>query len=219
MAFSQPQAILDGNVKRVLTRFFGIEGWPGQSTISKQLWLLSEQLTPIERVADYTQAMMDLGATLCTRSKPNCQHCPIATDCVARLTGRIHQLPAPKKQQKIPTKYCYMPVLTHPQFGIYLEKRAPQGIWGGLWSLPEHPDKDSLIQWLNQLGIAETGSQWLPSRKHTFSHFHLEFQTVVVQIDNLNQINEAGQSSWYHPDKTKLALPAPIQKLMNELMG
>jgi A/G-specific adenine glycosylase len=218
MAFSQQQAILDGNVKRVLARFYGIEGWPGQTSISKQLWQLSETLTPIDRVADYTQAIMDLGATLCTRSKPQCHNCPIAANCIALQTNRVSELPTPRKQQRLPIKHCFMPVLINPESGVYLQKRPATGIWGGLWSLPENTDRDSVIQWFNQHLVDQETLQWLPERKHTFSHFHLHFQPVLAQANQSFTISEANQSSWYKIGNTRPAMPAPIQKLLAEIM-
>jgi A/G-specific adenine glycosylase len=217
MAFSQRQAILDGNVKRVLARFYGIQGWPGQSSISKTLWQLSETLTPIHRVAEYTQAIMDLGATLCTRHKPQCHQCPVATDCIALKTKRVSELPTPRSQQKIPIKHCLMPVLIHPQSGVYLQKRPPTGIWGGLWSLPEDSDQDGIIQWFNQRLVDESVLQWLPVRKHTFSHFHLHFQPVLAISDQCLMVSEVNRTGWFKIGNSHPAMPAPIQKLLNDI--
>jgi len=217
MAFSQRQAILDGNVKRVLARFYGIQGWPGQSSISKTLWQLSETLTPTHRVAEYTQAIMDLGATLCTRRKPQCHQCPVATDCIALKTNRVAELPTPRSQQKIPIKHCLMPVLINPQSGVYLQKRPPTGIWGGLWSLPEDSDQDSVIQWFNQRLVDESVLQWLPVRKHTFSHFHLHFQPILAISDQCLMVSEANRTGWFKIGNSHPAMPAPIQKLLNDI--
>ncbi len=218
MAFSQRHAILDGNVKRVLARFYGIQGWPGKTSVSNTLWQLSEALTPSIRVADYTQAMMDLGATLCTRSKPDCHICPVAVGCIAKQTHRVAELPTPRKQQQIPIKHCYMPVLINPEFGIYLQKRPATGIWGGLWSLPEYTDKEFVINWFQQQSINEIELAWLPIRKHTFSHFHLHFQPVLGLSNQKLTINEIGQSAWFKPTSSKPAMPAPIQKLLSDIM-
>jgi A/G-specific adenine glycosylase len=217
MAFSQRQAILDGNVKRVLARFYGIQGWPGQTSISKTLWQLSEKLTPTHRVAEYTQAIMDLGATLCTRHKTQCNQCPVATGCIALQTNSVAELPTPRSQQKIPIKHCLMPVLINPQSGVYLQKRPPTGIWGGLWSLPEDSDRDSIIQWFNQRQVDEIALQWLSVRKHTFSHFHLHFQPVLAISEQCLMISEANRSGWFQIGNSHPAMPAPIQKLLTEI--
>ncbi|HFD11523.1 MAG TPA: A/G-specific adenine glycosylase [Crenotrichaceae bacterium] len=218
MAFSQRHAILDGNVKRVLARFYGIQGWPGKASVSKQLWQLSDDLTPPNRVADYTQAIMDLGATLCTRRNPECTACPVASACVARITKRIEELPTPRKQQAIPVKHCYMAVLLNSKSDVYLQKRAASGIWGGLWSLPEHADKNSVIEWFQQRLVDKTSLKWLPVRKHTFSHFHLHFQPVLAQSGQPHTISEFAQSGWFKPDQSQPAMPAPIQKLLSDIL-
>jgi A/G-specific adenine glycosylase len=216
MAFSQQQAILDGNVKRVLARFYGIQGWPGQSATSKILWQLSETLTPENRVADYTQAIMDLGATLCTRHHPQCNNCPVSVDCIALETNRVTELPTPRKQKNIPIKSCFMPVLYNPKSGVYLQKRPATGIWGGLWSLPEKTDRDEVIQWFNQRSVDEIALQWLPERKHSFSHFHLHFQPVLAISEQSVMVNEAN-SGWFNIGDSQPAMPAPIQKLLRNV--
>jgi A/G-specific adenine glycosylase len=218
MAFSQQQAILDGNVKRVLARFYGIQGWPGQTSTSKKLWQLSEILTPANRVAEYTQAMMDFGATLCTRHKPQCSNCPVADQCIALETNRVAELPTPRKQQSILTKYCFMPILFNPDAGVYLQKRPATGIWGGLWSLPEYTDRSGVIQWFYQRSVDEAALQWLPERKHTFSHYHLHFQPVLAISRQCLMVNEVN-SGWFNIGNSKPAMPAPIQKLLRSVLN
>lgn len=135
-AFNQVQTILDGNVKRVLTRHFAIEGWPGTPRIEKELWLLAEQLLPQTDMVAYTQGLMDLGATLCTRSKPQCARCPLTASCAALQQQRVTQLPAAKPRKATPEKNTTMLVLLEGD-NVMLEKRPSTGIWGGLWSFPE----------------------------------------------------------------------------------
>ena len=135
-AFNQVQTILDGNVKRVLTRHFAIEGWPGTPKIEKELWLLAEQLLPQTDMVAYTQGLMDLGATLCTRSKPQCTRCPLTASCAALQQQRVNQLPTPKPRKTVPEKNTTMLVLLEGD-SVMLEKRPSTGIWGGLWSFPE----------------------------------------------------------------------------------
>ncbi len=132
IAFNKSHPILDGNVKRVLTRFKAVSGWSGDSGVNKQLWAISAQLTPKQRVADYTQAIMDLGATLCTRNKPKCDACPIKSFCIAKLTDTVALFPAPKPTKFIPTKKLTLLLLRNIDHSILLEKRPPTGIWGGL---------------------------------------------------------------------------------------
>jgi len=217
MAFSQRHAILDGNVKRVLARFYGVQGWPGNASTSKTLWQLSDALTPLERVADYTQAIMDLGATVCTRHNPDCHCCPVASHCIARMINRIAELPTPRKQHNMPTKHCYMAVLMSPESAVYLQQRAATGIWGGLWSLPEYTDRNMLIDWFQQRSVSSTALIWMPVRKHAFSHFHLHFQPVLAIADQPLTISETGQSGWFKPEHSQPAMPAPIRKLLTDL--
>ncbi|MEM1081816.1 MAG: A/G-specific adenine glycosylase, partial [Pseudomonadota bacterium] len=137
-AFGRRAAILDGNVKRVMARHAAIDGWPGQSRVAKQLWAESELRTPEQRPADYTQAIMDLGATLCSRSSPDCTQCPVQQDCKAHLQQRQHELPAPKPRKTVPLKTQVFDLLRNHNGHILMQRRPPSGIWGGLWCLPEH---------------------------------------------------------------------------------
>ena len=166
--------ILDGNVKRVLSRFAAIEGWSGHSQTLKALWQLAEQFTPKQQVAEYTQAMMDLGATLCTRSKPQCERCPLQSNCVAHNTNSTHLYPQSKPRTKLPTRDAFFLILHNEAGEVLLEKRSAQGIWGGLWSLPQHEDCGQLIDTLSQkLQGQIQRSHDLPALRHSFSHFHL----------------------------------------------
>lgn len=217
IAFNDSHAILDGNVKRVLSRFQGISGWPGDSKISQELWSISDTYTPVERVADYTQAIMDLGATLCKRSKPQCQRCPLSSECVAFLDRRTNELPTPKTRTVLPVKNKIFLLLQNPAQQILLYKRPPVGIWGGLWSLPEFDDSDQAHRWYLDLFTPVNEPITLPQRRHTFSHFHLDYQPIIVKIDRFEEeIMEAQQRVWYNIDDNNLGLPAPIKRLVQQ---
>ena len=205
--------ILDGNVKRVLARYFGVPGWPGETRVSKELWLLSDAVTPEVRVDDYTQAIMDLGATLCTRSSPDCETCPFSTECVALAENRIDQLPGKKKKKTLPVRQTHMLVIQNNAGEFLLEQRPPNGLWGGLWSFPECSENE-LPAVLERLGIEEPACG-TPFR-HTFTHFHLDITPVHVKSDAASTINER-QVCWYPTDGTvAIGLTKPAVKLITE---
>jgi len=219
IAFNKSHAILDGNVRRVLARFQAIEGWTGGTAVNKRLWELSEKYTPKSRVADYTQAIMDLGATLCTRSKPQCGLCPLQDNCLALAQNKVKELPTPKVSKKIPVKQAVFLLLINKQHEVLLEKRPPTGIWGGLWSVPELTEKLELEDWLGRKGFAVQETAELSIRRHTFSHYHLDYLPILLKVDSLtNNVMEADLRIWYkHKDNNKVALPAPIKQLFDEL--
>ncbi len=218
LATGERHAILDGNVKRVLARCFAIEGWPGKSHVQKTLWQLAEELTPTNRVAAYNQAIMDLGATCCTRSKPQCTSCPLTTHCMALKQGLVKTLPTAKPRKIIPTRNTQILMIRNREGEILLEKRPPTGIWGGLWSLPEIAQSESADSWCkNRLGLkVELLEEW-PIRRHTFSHFHLEIQPQLIQLkNNPTHINEDNRHVWNKMQQT-YGLAAPIARLIEEL--
>jgi A/G-specific adenine glycosylase len=216
IAFSKSHPILDGNVKRVLARFKAISGWPGNSQVNKKLWAISAGLTPVERVADYTQAMMDLGATVCTRSKPVCENCPLENHCLARITRTVSQFPTSKPVKILPVKQLVLLLLSNNLNQILLEKRPPTGIWGGLWSLPEFDSIESAHNWCLIKNMPIVDSQTLAIRRHTFSHYHLDYRPVIIQTDNpINFVMEASQAVWYKAEEINtLGLAAPIKLLL-----
>lgn len=218
IVFAKSHAILDGNVRRVLARFKAIEGWTGGSAVNKQLWEISEYYTPKARVADYTQAMMDLGATVCTRSKPLCQQCPLQAECQALLTDKVHLLPTPKKTKKIPVKQLVFAMVTNKSGEVLLEKRPPTGIWGGLWSVPELENKQEIPIWLDKQGLILHETEELGIKRHTFSHYHLDYLPIRLIVDSpTNNVMEAGFRIWYkHTQDKNIALPAPIKQLFDE---
>ena len=221
IVFKKSEPILDGNVKRVLARFKAVNGWSGNSQVNKLLWAMSAELTPIARVADYTQAMMDLGATICTRSKPACDRCPLESHCVARQQGIVSLLPTPKPRKTLPVKPLILLMLSNHLNQVFLEKRPPTGIWGGLWSLPEFNDIDAVHEWCLAKQIRVYDIQMLAVQRHTFSHYHLDYTTLLMQTDNpINFVMEVNQALWYNPkQKEMLGLPAPIKLLLQQHIG
>ncbi|MCK9609079.1 MAG: A/G-specific adenine glycosylase [Methylomonas sp.] len=218
IACDQSQPILDGNVKRVLTRFHAVHGWPGDNRVAEQLWIISDQYTPQSRCGDYTQAMMDLGATLCTRSKPRCEVCPVIDGCQAHKFDLINQLPEPKPRKTLPVKQLFFLVLQDNQERILLERRPPTGIWGGLWSLPEFTDYQQLQDWCLQQGYQLNEPNALPNQRHSFSHYHLDYTPLFAKLQNpINYVMEANCAVWYKPsDVYSLGLPAPIKRLLQQ---
>lgn len=198
LAYNQAQAILDGNVKRVLARYHAVAGYPGQTAVQKQLWAYAEQHVPSERNAAYTQAMMDLGATLCTRSKPACLLCPIQTGCQGFKLGNPEAYPAPRPAKDLPEKQAVALLLRNSNGEVALEKRPPMGIWGGLWSFPEFPDEQAALATVTTEPVAVAS---LPILTHSFSHFTLHLQPLLVDVRDLhtatNRIMDRDSWLWY----------------------
>jgi A/G-specific adenine glycosylase len=214
--------ILDGNVKRVLTRYHAIEGWPGKTAVENKLWQLVEAYTPRNRVDAYTQAIMDLGATLCTRSKPACDVCPLNSDCTARQQGRQQNFPESRPRKQLPVRASKLLMLTNINGEVILERRPPAGIWGGLWSLPECPQDEDISAWCQQrYGYQVTDIETWDVLRHTFSHFHLDIAPFHVQVcANGQGVMEANERVWYNtnvPDARGMA--APVKKLLQDLNG
>ena len=220
IACGQSQPILDGNVKRVLARFHAVQGWPGNAKVAEQLWQISRRYTPSDRCGDYTQAMMDLGATLCIRSKPKCADCPVAEGCQAKKLGLVSQLPEPKPRKELPVKQLYFLLLQDKHQRILLEKRPPVGIWGGLWSLPEFDDFEQVEAWCSLRSIKLMETKALPSQRHTFSHYHLDYIPLLASTENpTNCVMEVGGAVWYKTSEIHLlGLPAPIKRLLQTLL-
>ncbi|MEW8507452.1 MAG: A/G-specific adenine glycosylase [Candidatus Thiodiazotropha sp.] len=220
LAFGEYAPILDGNVKRVLARHFAIPGWPGRSGVLRELWQLSEALTPRRHTADYNQAMMDLGATLCLRGKPRCEICPLNKTCQALIQGDPSRYPAPKPKKALPVRTTRMAIITDDRGAVLLEQRPPSGVWGGLWSLPEPPPGRSLERWCRDLlGCEVEERSRLLQRRHSFSHFHLDITPVVLTMKNPVQgLMDGGARVWYNlsqPDD--LGLAAPVSRILNEI--
>ncbi|MBY5926301.1 A/G-specific adenine glycosylase [Halomonas sp. DP4Y7-1] len=208
--------ILDGNVKRVLTRLHALEGWPGRPAVERQLWTLADHYTPTERVVDFTQGMMDLGATLCRRGQPECERCPFNDVCVARARNEQKRFPESKPKKRVPLRQTRMLVLRDRRGRILLEQRPSQGLWGGLWSLPQFDSDDEIDTWLAlQMGHAQRQAPW-QSFVHVFSHFRLEITPVPAQVEAADQVAEGRM--WYDPEAPEsVGLAAPVKKLLETL--
>ena len=216
----QRHAILDGNVKRVLARYHALEGWPGKTAILKQLWSLSEAVTPTRRVADYNQAIMDLGATVCVRGRPACDTCPLHTGCKARQQGCQQALPSPRPRRDLPVRAVQMLLLVSPGQEVFLEKRPATGIWGGLWSFPEFNDREALQSWCDQRNIRSAAETEIwPVVRHSFTHFHLHITPCCIKLQNpVDSVMEAAQGVWYNSLNCEaLGLAAPVQRLLTRL--
>lgn len=222
---NQKHAILDGNVKRVLCRAFTVDGWPGKSAVLKQLWEIADKLVPDQRNADYTQAMMDLGATLCTRSKPRCHECPLSSECLALKQGNQTNYPTKKPKKTLPVKQTIMLIVQNTtdknKQTVLMQKRPPVGIWGGLWCFPQFDDIESTSDWLESNfshDIKEATE--LPIFKHVFSHFKLTIQPLIISCEtplNLG-VMEKSDSVWYNiTTEFNGGLAAPVQQLLNTL--
>jgi A/G-specific adenine glycosylase len=217
LACGQRHPILDGNVKRVLARFHAVDGWPGQASVLNRLWALAENYTPATRVAAYNQAIMDLGATLCTRSRPACGQCPLAADCEARAAGRQRDYPAARPRTALPLRRTRMMLLSNAAGEILLERRPPTGVWGGLWSLPEIAHGRPLDAWCREhmgLGVCDI-EEW-SCVQHTFSHFHLEITPVLARAEHVaDGVREPHNRIWCKPEGRGVwGLAAPVERLL-----
>jgi A/G-specific adenine glycosylase len=222
IAFQKPAAILDGNVKRVLTRFYAINTWPGEKKTHDLLWNIAEQYSPSKNTAAYTQAMMDLGATICIRGKPLCNQCPLKKHCHARQQGIEKLLPISKPKKNLPIKQSTLLLIQHNKT-ILLQKRPPTGIWGGLWSLPEmvaHVSTNKIqTHCKKQFKFNPKKIQLGSIFRHTFSHFHLDILPALVTIESTPfKTMESEQQIWYNLRQSQaVGLPAPIKKLLRSL--
>lgn len=227
-----PHPILDGNVKRVLSRYFAVEGWAGEKAVENRLWQLSESVTPDTQVANFNQAMMDLGAMICTRTKPKCLLCPLQENCQANKMQAWDNFPAKKPKKTLPERQTYFLVLKSGS-KVLLQKREAKGIWGGLFAFPQFESVDELKRsdFMQNLQI----SQQLTSFRHTFSHFHLDITPILVEVD-LQKINEnsplvveekAGNylskvssevDYWYDLHQhNEVGLATPVKRILDEL--
>ena len=220
-AFGQRHAILDGNVKRVLARYHAITAPPG-AALDEALWPLAEKHTSRTRVADYTQAIMDLGATLCRRTRPRCADCPLARGCAAHAQGAPEAYPAPRVRRAKPRKRVVMLMIRDGKGRVLMQQRPPAGIWGGLWGFPECPVGGDAREFCReQLGLKVSVEPTWPKVPHTFSHFHLSITPQPVRlIGSGGQARENNATVWYNlntPDARGLA--APIKRLLQQLRG
>ncbi|QBF81909.1 adenine DNA glycosylase [Shewanella maritima] len=232
LSLGQHHPILDGNVKRVLARHDAIDGWPGKKSVEQRLWQKTETVTPKKDIQKFNQAMMDMGANVCTRSKPKCEQCPIAIDCEAQLQGKQTQYPGKKPKKTIPAKQAWMLVelkldkatgIMGNSPEVKLLQRPPSGIWGGLWCFPQFDSQAQLEQFAadNQLTLAE---HELSGFRHTFSHFHLDITPVLVIRDNQSndatKVMEQTPELWYNINqRAKVGLAAATERILENLSG
>ena len=211
--------ILDGNARRVLARYFGVGGARGARTSEKRLWQLAERCTPHARIAEYTQAIMDLGATVCVRRRPPCGQCPLAAGCVARRTGRQHELPAPRRAAARPVRDAFMVVALAESGSVLLERRPESGVWGGLWCLPEFATATAATAFIrNSLGLHVGTPRSLAPLEHAFTHFDLTITLLLVECPGTGATVEEGHGLWYNlREPARIGLPAPISALLARL--
>ena len=222
LAMNQYASILDGNVKRVLTRFHGIHGYPGETEITKQLWRIAEEHTPEEQTAAYTQGIMDLGATLCVRRQPNCPACPMQSRCEAKRTDTTAELPSPKPKKTKPVRTSRFFVVSLPNQATLLEQRAMDGLWGGLWTPPERHSDTSIETFLAELSLTPADlNEQLHEQvfRHTFSHFHLDIEPIYLRLKNAPMQIAENSARWVLPtqinaENEPLGLSAVAVKLL-----
>ena len=214
-------AILDGNVRRVLARYFGVAGARADRSLEQRLWQLAERCTPYARVDEYTQAIMDLGATVCVRRKPLCTNCPISAGCFARRTGRQHELPAPRRAPVRTARRVFMVVALRQSGAVLLERRPESGVWGGLWCLPEFSTATAAAAFVRaNLGAAAIAPQPLATLEHAFTHFDLTITALLVRCEGAAALVEEGGELWYNVrEPARIGLPAPISALLSRLAG
>jgi A/G-specific adenine glycosylase len=222
LSSGQRQPILDGNVRRVLARVFGIAGNPSSSSFIAALWAQSEICTPTFSVSQYTQAIMDFGATVCTRSRPACTICPVKAGCVAALEGRQAELPGRKEKRRRPSREATLLIAQTEYRGstaVLVERRPPVGLWGGLWSPPQFKSERLALDWCQQeIGEALSQSQRLPPINHAFTHFDLRIIPVAIRCQPNAKICDSLERRWYRLDAPpRIGLPQPIRQLFERL--
>jgi A/G-specific adenine glycosylase len=210
LSLQQRHPILDGNVKRVLARYFGVRGFPGELKIERELWRLADACTPHERVADYTQAIMDLGAMVCVRSRPLCTACPQQAACAAYRLNLQAELPTPRPKKARPSRDAYALIVRDASGALLLEQRAPNGLWGGLWTFPQFESRETALAW-GQARFSGAGKvEALAPYRHAFTHFDLTLHPLVMQV-RAEQVTDTSSWVWYdarNPARIGLAKPA-----------
>jgi A/G-specific adenine glycosylase len=208
----RPAPVLDGNVRRLLARHAAVEGHTGSAAAQKTLWAEAEERLPRDRGADYTQAVMDLGALVCRRSRPACDCCPVRADCRALLQGRVAELPAPKPAASVRERRLDLLILRDGRGRVLLEQRPPAGIWGGLWSLPEANEKDLVP------ALPVTGAKPLPPFEHRLSHVRMKIHPRLAAAGDAHGVKYSPKQAWFDREQqAKLGLPKPIADLLDRL--
>ncbi|MFZ9049418.1 MAG: A/G-specific adenine glycosylase [Steroidobacteraceae bacterium] len=219
LSCGQRHAILDGNVRRVLARCFGVEGWPGERAVESRLWTIAEACTPHQRVGAYTQAIMDLGATVCTRSRPACERCPLREGCVAHASGRQSELPSPRPRRTRRLRHTIMLMLQAPEGAVWLETRPQRGLWGGLHGLPEFDSMEGVKAWLSAAGVAAVEApEQLAILRHAFTHFDLDILPVRLRLEAVPDRVADSEGLWYNTRQpARVGLAAPVTELLRRL--
>ncbi|WP_440866870.1 A/G-specific adenine glycosylase [Symbiopectobacterium purcellii] len=223
LSLCQHHPILDGNVKRVLARCYAVAGWPGKKEVEHQLWTHSEQVTPAQGVSQFNQAMMDLGAMVCTRSRPKCELCPLSNGCIAYANNSWASYPGKKPKQTLPEKSAWFLLLQRGD-EVWLQQRPATGLWGGLFCFPQFNTHDDVEPWLQQRGLKITDVQQLVSFRHTFSHFHLDIVPLWLALptDIPHALHDACMEEkaglWYNlAQPPAVGLAAPVERLLRML--
>jgi len=217
-AFDRRHAILDGNAKRVLARYHALAGWRGDAATTRQLWRLAESHTPSRDVANYTQAIMDLGAKVCTRSNPACELCPLQSDCKAMKLGKTSEIPTPRPRRSLPEKSCVMAIVSDTRGAVLLQRRPPIGIWGGLWCFPQYPDLSRAKQAMR--GWARLSAPPLTTLPHTFTHFRLHITPSLwhLRSHGHERINEPDEQIWIQTSELpSVGVPSVVNKLLERI--
>ena len=217
LSLGQHYPILDGNVKRVLARCYAVSGWPGKKEVEKRLWEISEAVTPAKGVERFNQAMMDLGAMVCTRSKPKCELCPLSNGCVAYANHSWAEYPGKKPKQTIPERTGYFLLMQHGD-EVFLAQRPPVGLWGGLFCFPQFADEAGLREWLAQRQIKADNLTQLTAFRHTFSHFQLDIVPMWLTVHSSGACMDEGNALWYNlAQPPSVGLAAPVERLLQQL--
>jgi len=215
-AHGERVAILDGNVRRVLCRLHGLHGAPGSAVLERTLWDLSTAHLPPRRLADYTQALMDFGATLCRRARPDCAACPLRSRCVALREDLVAQLPQPRQRKPLPTRDCVMLVLVDDDDRVLLQRRPESGVWAGLWSLPESADAEGAEAWLQRHVRPGRSTPTLQPFEHVFSHYRLRVTPQHWHGCAPAAVADSGDLRWAERDELPdIGLPAPVRRLLH----
>ncbi|WP_094752479.1 A/G-specific adenine glycosylase [Psychromonas sp. CD1] len=218
LTLGQKHAILDGNVKRVLTRHQSIQGWTGERKVENRLWTLAEKLLPPQKSDVFNQAMMDMGAMVCTRSKPKCDICPIASDCSGLHSGSPTDFPTSKTKKKIPIRQAIMLIVcTSDNKKVQLIQRPDTGIWGGLWCFPEFENIDKCLEFIHNKGIKHYTKHEFTMFRHTFSHFHFDITPILIRVtpDTNLQVMEDPDGLWYNLHLSqKIGLASATKKIL-----
>ena len=223
LAHGERHPILDGNARRVLARCFGVEGHPGQPAVERRLWAIAEDCTPGERVAEYTQAIMDLGATVCTRSRPACLLCPVNSLCVARAHNLQDRLPTPRPRRSRPERPVWVVVALRGPGRVLLERRPPAGLWGGLWTLPEFPTRAHAEQWCREQLVGTARPRRGEVLRHAFSHYTCVMRPLELHCRGMGPgLRDDASFRWIDLDESggaRVGVPRPVEMLVRRAAG